>query len=249
MTQPQVAVLGNQKSGTTVVAALLAEHLAVPATLDVPDLWGENFRRLRSGETNFRVFAARHPRDFATGVLKEPNLTFLYPRLHATFPKSKVVFVVRDGRANIRSILSRLGLPGDVPDLSGEQRRAVPEGWRPVLDPSALGTSTGTYIETLARRWNAAVDVYLRHAEEMTLLKYEDFVADKGGSIAAIAHGLGLPSRRDIGGSVDRQFQPAGSRAPYERFFGDRNLTRIIEMCGHNAGRLGYDLRDDPTSS
>jgi len=245
ITQPQVAVLGNQKSGTTAVAALLAEHLAVPATLDVPDLWGEDFRRLRSGETNFRVFATRHPEHFATGVLKEPNLTFLYPRLRATFPRSKVVFVVRDARANIRSILSRLGLPGDADDLTDEQRAAVPEGWRPVVDPSALGTSTGTYIETLARRWNAAVDVYMQHAEDMTLLRYEDFVADKTGSIAGLAHTLGLPSRRGIGGSVDRQFQPAGSRAPYERFFGGRNLTRIIEMCGPNAGRLGYDLRDD----
>jgi hypothetical protein len=243
--QPEVAVLGNQKSGTTAVAALLAEHVAVRATLDIPDLWGEDFRRLRSGETSFRLFATRHPRDFATGVLKEPNLTFLYPQLHATFPKSRVVFVVRDPRANIRSILSRLGLPGDVDDLSEQQQSALPVGWRPVFDPSALGTSTGTYIETLAQRWNAAVDVYLRHAEQMTLLKYEDFVTDKTGSIAAIADALGLPSRRDIGGSVDRPFQPAGSRAPYERFFGERNLTRIVETCGDNAGRLGYSLRVD----
>lgn len=155
-----------------------------------------------------------------------------------------MVFVVRDPRANIRSILSRLRLPGDVDDLSDEQRRAVPVGWRPVLDPDALATSTGTCIETLARRWNAAVDVYLRHAEEMTLLKYEDFVADKTGSIAAIARTLGLRSQQDIGGSVDRPFQPAGSRAPYERFFGERNLARIVEMCGSDARRVGYDLRD-----
>jgi hypothetical protein len=73
-----------------------------------------------------------------------------------------VVFVVRDARANIRSILSRLGLPGDLDEVSDEERTAVP----------AAGD----------RCW---------------------------------------------------------TRAPWER-------PPDLEMCGHNAARLGYDLRDDP---
>ena len=241
-TRPGVIVLGNQKSGTSAVAALLAEWAGLRATIDIPALWNEEFVKLRTGARTMRLFAALHARDFGADVVKEPNLTFLYPQLRRAFPRSRFVYVIREPRANIRSILSRLGLPGDAEDLSQAELDAVPPTWRPVFEPNVLGLPPGTYIETLARRWNAAVDAHLDHAADMVLVRYEAFLGDKVGTIAALGRDLGLPARQEIGGSVDRQFQPRGSHAPAEQFFGSRNLDRIHELCGAHAARIGYDL-------
>jgi Sulfotransferase family len=238
--QPQVLVLGNQKSGTTAIAALLAQRLGVRATLDIPALWGDDLERRRAGAGSLRWLAVRHPHAFTAAVVKEPNLTFRYEQARAVFPHSRVVFVVREPRANIRSILSRLGLPGDADELTAAQRAVVPAVWRAVLDPELLGLAPGTYIETLARRWSAAADIYLRHAGDLTLVRYEDFVRDKAAVITTIANALGLAVRHDIAASIDRQFQPLGSRAPYEQFFGERNLARIAAIARRPAAQLGY---------
>jgi hypothetical protein len=242
LTQPKVVVLGNQKSGTSAVAALLARWAGLRATIDIPDLWMAEFVRLRSGATTLRAFAARHPREFSAGLVKEPNLTFLYPQVRRAFPRSSVVCVAREPRANIRSILSRLGLPGDENDLSPAQWNAVPRTWTTVLQPHALGVGEGTYVETLARRWNAAADAFLDHAGEMRLVRYEDFLRGKARTIAALADDLGLPARAEISASLDEQFQPRGSHVPFEQFFGPRNLRRVVELCRDRAARLGYDL-------
>src|SRR4051794_10325472 len=242
--QPQVLVLGNQKSGTTAIAALLAQRLGVRVTLDIPALWGDDLERRRAGARSLRWLAARHPRAFTAAVVKEPNLTFRFDQARAAFPHSRVVFVVREPRANIRSILSRLGLPGDADELTAAQRAAVPPVWRAVLDPELLGLAPGTYIETLARRWSAAADIYLRHAGDLTLVRYEDFVRDKVAVITATAQALGLVVRYDIAASVDRQFQPRGSRAPYEQFFGERNLARLPALAPRPAAQLGSPPSD-----
>jgi hypothetical protein len=239
-----VFVLGNQKSGTTAIAALVAEAAGVSVTLDIPATHGPPSGKPRKEEASLSELVSKNKLDFSREIVKEPNLTFLYHQLVERFPASKVVFVVRDPRANARSILNRVSLPGDLPRLTRAQVEGVDPRWR----PKSKGKGEH-YVEMIAARWNLAADTYLENAENMTLIRYEDFCKDKTGEIARLARRVGLEPVNDIFDKVDRQYQRRGDRdVSWPDFFGRDNLARIERICGDRMQRFGYvpgeDLRD-----
>lgn len=235
-----IVVLGNQKTGTSAIAHLLADHCGLSKTIDVPELWYPTLADLLRGELELSEVVRANPKPFSAELLKEPNLTFMYPAVRRAFPGARFVFVNRAPGQNIRSILNRMGLPGDLDDLAqGEWK--VPASWAPAFDPSVFATDSTHYVDMLADRWNRAADVYLEHPDEMVAVRYEDFVRDKAATIAALARALELPARRDIAAAVDVQYQPRGDRAvSLEEFFGPRNLLRIERICGSRARACGY---------
>lgn len=176
--------------------------------------------------------------------MKDNDFTFLYPSLARAFPEASFVFVVRDPRQNIRSVLNRLTLPGDLDSLSGEQyahlRKKLP-GWHTILTGSSFGSSTGHYIDVLADRWVRANQVYLSASDRIALVRYEDFDAAKRPVIERLATDLGFSVVSDISESQDRQFQPLGDRsiAPAV-FFGQGNLERLERRCATLMSSFGY---------
>jgi hypothetical protein len=238
-----ILVLGNQKSGTTAIAALLAEMTGLSVTLDLTlEEFRPSYERLRSGDMSFEQFVRRNQLSFSRQIVKEPGLTVFYKELAALFPAARFVYVLRDPRDNIRSILNRLGLPGNLPRLSQRQWSAVPYVWRLVLDGRWLGLRGNNYIEMLAARWGFLADLYAANQERMYLVRYEQFRRDKTGVLARLAAELDLPRRRDITESLDRPFQPAGdSSVSWWNFFGRDNLDRISRVCGARMARFGYE--------
>jgi hypothetical protein len=153
------------------------------------------------------------------------------------------VLVVRDPRDNIRSILNRVGARGDLDELDLGTLAPCNPTWGPVLDGTWLGIHGDNYIERLANRWNAIADLYFRYADNMQLIRFEDFITHKRASIAGLASELGLLQKRDITSAVDVQFQPRGNREiSWSTFYGERNLLRIEELCGSLARRFAYPL-------
>ena len=234
-------VFGNQKSGTTAMAALLAEAADVRATLDFAGAWGRRAQALIRGETPIAEFVQRNAWAFSAAIIKEPNLTFAAGPLMAHFPQARAIFLVREPCANIRSILSRLRLPGDREQLSSREWRRISPNWRMILRGEDIGVAGRNYVETLAFRWLKAADIYGALKARLRLVRYEDFNADKTGTIAALAREFALPLKRDITPSLDRRFQP---RAPAQwtpqEFFGPHNLDRILRTCGMRAADFGY---------
>ena len=161
-----ILVLGNQKSGTTAIAALLAEATGLSVTLDLQREVDEpTFPRVRTGGMSFDDFIRRNRLDFSRRIVKEPNLT-LFPReLRDRFPESPIVFIIRDPRDNIRSILDRLGLPGDCDCLGDERWATVSEAWRTVLDNRWLGIEHEHYVAQLAGRWRFAAETHRASAD------------------------------------------------------------------------------------
>lgn len=248
-----IFVLGNPKAGTTVTAALLAEYGGLSATLD---LWPrlrrpETLADLHSGAMPFDRFVRRFRADFARDVMKDPHLTFLYPRLRDRFPRARFVMVMRDPRDNIRSILNRLDLPGDLDDIEPEAYRAMRPLWEAILKSPWLPVEGSTYIERLASRWTLGADVYLDHADAFELIRYEDFVADKRGAIAELADRLDVRRAGSIEHRLDTRFQPPGDRSVgWLEFFGPANLEAIERICRDQARALGYTVsRRDSTSA
>jgi len=236
-----VFVLGNQKSGTTVIAALLSDFSGLSSTLDIRTWTVEEQDLLHEGRLSFGDFVQKHRFEFSSELIKEPALTFLYHEVRKYFTLPKTVFIIRDPRDNIRSILNRVNREGDKPAL--ENFAEIPQTWQRIIDNRWMGLEYDHYIDSMSARWNRAADVYLENAAEMVLVRYKDFVGDKVGTIKQLARRLGLPCVNDISSQVDVQYQPRGNReVSGEEFFGQENLGRIERICGSRMKKFGYSV-------
>jgi len=239
-------VVGNQKSGTTAIAGLLSQHTNTPATLDFLNqrTVAKLLPLVHTGKINIRDFVEGLRLYFQTPIVKAPNLTFLCSELKTVFPESEFVHIVRDPRDNIRSILNRLQLPGDLDDVNISEVAPTPV-WEFIMDGAALGYATGNYIERLARRWRAAIQVYLEHSESATLVRYEDFLSDKSAFISNLASRVGLERCVDISHRVDHQWVHRGNSAvSWPDFFGMDNLRLIEKTCRDEMEAVGYRRGD-----
>lgn len=236
-----IFVLGNQKAGTSAIAALLARACGLSGSIDMlMEVDRPLFQRVHAGELAFERYLRRNRWEFSHAVVKEPNLTFLYPQLVRAFPTSPVVFVVRDPRDNLRSLLGSLGLPGDAAALDPGAWSRLSRGWRLVLDSRWLGIPGDHYIEQLAGRWLRCVQIYRENADAMLRCRYEDFHGDKLGELRRLADALGLPVVADVSAHLDEPFQPSGGRETGWREFFGNNLARIESICGDEMAALGY---------
>jgi hypothetical protein len=244
-----VIVGGSPKSGTTAIAALLAR--AVGARFSNDPFWhvvhhdanGFLLPDILEGRLSVGEFVDRYGAYFQAEIVKDPDFAFLYRQLRERFPHSRQVFIVRDPRDNIRSILNRLGIPGDLEELDPRDGHipAGKQGWQAIFEGRGLGISRGNYVARLAQRWNLGVRHYLDARDSIRLVRYEDFVADKVGTIEQLAEDLDMPVTVDISGDVDRQFQSRGHRGVVlASFFGADNLRAIETLCAEGMAALGY---------
>lgn len=235
--------LGKGKSGTTAIAALFAEATGKTVSLDIPALFVDGIRPILLGRSSLASVIERERLAFSHDIIKQPTLTWFFDELRDYFPAAKFVMIIRDPRDNIRSVLNRMAVPGDLGDLSPETIRNIHGGWRWHFDePWLLGLTGKNYIELSANRWNLAADVYREHCDDMLLVRYEDFMEDKVGSIAKLARQLGLPVVNDIAANAERQYQPQGKDRgkSWGQFFGAQNLTTIERICGTRMAEFGY---------
>lgn len=244
-----IFVLGNQKSGTTAVAALLGELTALSTTLDLTTLYSSLVVDIYRENAPIETLVEQNELEFSRDIVKDPNLTFLYPHLRNRFPNARFAIVIRDPRDNIRSILDRLNLSGNQDQLqinkhweSLTEYDGMYEAWMTILDSSWMGVSATHYIEMLAARWQKATRIYLENRNQIELIRYEDFIDNKEKAIAGLASRLGLPEEKDISDQVDTQFQSRGSNrgVSWVNFFGEKNLWRIESRCAEEMKTLGY---------
>ena len=238
-TAPDVIVLGNQKSGTTAIARLLAERCGLSATIDLPrGLRRHGFALIR-GETTFESFRNRHPELFDARLVKIPPLTFVSDQVAEAFPGARLVGVIRDPRDNLRSLLNRRKLSGSDARPPWHRELMLRLSGSPRYDRSVWGGET--WIESLAYRWVRAADALTSLGDRCKVVRYEDFARAKAATIDGLAGDLGLPPRADIASRLDHQFQPAGDRkVSWVEFFGTENLERIESICADPMRRFGY---------
>jgi hypothetical protein len=231
-----VFLLGHPKSGTTVIARLLASLSGETLTDDLfstgaikrPEV--ENLFR---GQLTLRELVRRHPGRFATRLNKCPKLTYFHDQLAGCFPQARFIFIVRDPRATLRSFLGWRVIPGNADSLSDPVQRRQMD----VLPAQPADH----YISRLAQRWNQASDVYLHHPLEFALIRYEDFLVDPVQAIHDLAVAVGLEPRHDISGRVHVGYKTSGVRhVSYQAFFGESNLGRIESICADRMNAFGY---------
>ncbi|GAH62832.1 unnamed protein product, partial [marine sediment metagenome] len=87
-----IIIIGNQKSGATAIAALLADMAGISVTLDLrKEIGNPTYHLVVRGILPLAEFIERNKLAFSAKIIKEPNLTLLYDRLPEYFPGSKFV--------------------------------------------------------------------------------------------------------------------------------------------------------------
>lgn len=244
-------MLGHQKAGTSAIAGLLGAYADIEVTIDLRhEIKDQLALRVFAGELPLDKLIARNRAGFSNPIVKHPNLTFLFPQLRARFPDSRFVFVVRDPRDNIRSILDRLGLIGTSSSLTDEEWIGLPRAWRLILRGEGLPITSSNHLEVLAERWNLMASIYEANRHHMALVRYEDFMAAKERVIDLLARSLGLrQGATTIADLVDYPYQAAGSNRGIDpaAFFGAENLARIEEVCASTMTTFGYVTSPRPS--
>lgn len=247
-----IIIIGNQKSGTTAIASLLGEATGQSVTIDMFHLinkkepfYRESLYKLYSQSLNLNSFIEKKAFYFSTKIIKEPELTFFYESLTEIFPRAKFVFVVRDPRDNIRSILNRLDIPGNLPSIEKEYTDKLQEtiAWQLIVQGECPKIAGKNYIERLSNRWNMASDIYLHNKANIVIIRYEDFVKNKVSSINHLAEKVGLEMINDISEKVNIQYQPRGNHnISIKAFFGKENLKIINTCCEDKMKKFSYLL-------
>lgn len=245
---PQVIVLGNQKSGTTAIAKLLAEAAQLSATLDIHAeiRFGLLDELARSGDSEVQRVLRTYRQEFMRHVVKEPELTWHAPALQRALPEAAFVGIVRHPLENIRSIYDRIGLHGRAGSLQEAERLSA--AWRRICDLSwHHDVKTSHPALMLAHRWRLHLEAIQSCDRALTIQRYEDFNAAPQEAIHALCEALGFAARALPDASLKRTYQPRGATrgiAP-EDFFGPELVDAIWKVCGQKAAELGYTSSGD----
>lgn len=243
---PQVIVSGMPKSGTTAIAQLLADSTGLRASSDpmyqIDVGIGKAPRNaLYNGTLSLANFWKKYQHFFNGELVKDPNFPFFIDDLLSLFPTARQVFIVRDPRDNIRSILDRLGLSGTTSEAD-ESYQKVTGTWKNVLEGKKPELPGEGYLERMAWRWRVSTENYLKNKDVMTLIQYEVFRQNKKAEIEHLAQQLGLDSKNDISSKVDVQYQPKGKQVTnWESYFGKASLEKINHIVGPHLEAFGYE--------
>ncbi len=244
-----IFILGNEKSGTTAITANVAQAAGLKVTLDIPPIWNPMHGKLHKKEVKLNDFIKDNAYYFKNQIIKEPVLSFFIPELIELYKDSKFVLIVRDPRDNIRSILNRLKIPGNLESLKEQNidwNSSFWKSWQTVLYMDWMGINYDNYVESMALRWTVLYKSYKEHQDKVILVKYEDFMKDKGSFITQLCKDLELPVKNDFKQTLNKQFQSKGNRnTSWEEFFGVKNLERINSSCSEYFSELNYTIAQE----
>lgn len=256
-----IIFLGNPKAGTTVISNLTALASDKTINYDVTfkaylsdwqypltkilrklklttNIYSYSYgMSLYDQQMSFYEFVQRKKSLFSSDIIKDPNFTFFYKELVNIFPNAKFVYIVRNPFDNIRSILNRLNIEGNLNQKSeiyqtklASLKKELPT-WARVLEGNYPPVSGTNYIENLSLRWNLGVDTYLKNLDNMFLVQYEDFMKNKMGYIHNLCDKLNLPVVSDISNKLNKQYQPKGKfNLDLYTFFGEDNIKVTIDL-------------------
>lgn len=232
----KIIVLGNQKSGTSAIAHLLAEYGQLNKTIDIPNLLNNN--KLKDG-----ILESKY---FSNTLIKEPTLTFFYEDLLKKYPIANYIFIVRHPLDNIRSILDRVNIAPDKLPLSTEyvKNSNIKDAWKDICLDSLNINEYNTLTENLVHRWRRAVKTYLENKQNFYLVKYEDFNNDKIKTIKNLGSKIGISEKADISNIINLQFQPKGSNREknINELFSKQIINKVESICKEEMFNLEYEF-------
>jgi len=272
-----IFVVGCSRSGTTVTYETIAlSPRLVSFGHEIPefwdDLWGPRHNGWESEAAGAEAARPEHRRAaqryffqrLGTGqVLDKTCINVMrVPYLHRLFPQARFVYIHRDGRDNVSSLIDgwmhdgHFGLSkllGPLPcgvNIGGGTFRdwsfLLPPGWRAYND--------APLEEVCAYQWltanRLALDALAKlPAEQWIRLRYEDLFERPVEMFREVFERLGLPfddSVRERSASLDARPTSIVRGAPKKEKWKERHaamIERILPRIAPMMAELGYELR------
>jgi hypothetical protein len=189
---------------------------------------------------------------------KFPRMVLRAEYLQALYPDARFVYIARDGRAAVSSLITGWRTPGKF-----GQGTALPvpleiDGytgpvWRFLLPPGWEEYARGrTLAEVCAFQWSAGNEALLDARERMgrdrfVEVRYEDLVARPVETTTAMLDELGLAGDPDVlahAAALDRNVTQTAVTPPRPDKWRDENpveIESILEAIAPTMARLGYD--------
>ena len=270
-----VFILGAPRSGTTVLFETLDRSPGLGSLGRESGVLWDMFHRIEdTGWSSHAVrpeeIAAREPKVLYWAIdriagnrryldkLPRNCLRVLY--LDRLFPDASFVFISRDGRATVSSMLdgwksgSRFGARGlrlpvtlSIEGYEGTRWKfLMPPGWREYA-------SGKTLAEVCAFQWVAANEAILAARDEIAThrwfeIRYEELVASPKGSVERLLTGLGLPADAAVLAHADelhRHVTKTVTAPRPDKWRKDAlEIEPVLPLIRPTMERLGYTIED-----
>jgi hypothetical protein len=267
-----VFILGSPRSGTTMLFQLLDRSQQLASLGYGSQFLWEMFRprRIEPGRSHAAGpddIAAGEPRVLAWAIDrvagdmpyldKFPRMVLRAEYLNALYPDARFVYIARDGRAAVSSLVTGWRTAGKFGQGTQLPAPLAIEGytgpvWKFLLPPGWEAYTSGrTLAEVCAFQWmegnRSVLDARARIGPERFVnVRYEDLVAAPVETTRALLDGLGLgadPDVLDHAASLDRKVTHTAVTAPRPEKWRDENpaeIESILEMIAPMMARLGY---------
>tara|TARA_B100002019_G_scaffold265312_1_gene254775 strand:- start:12870 stop:13694 length:825 start_codon:yes stop_codon:yes gene_type:complete len=237
-------IYGNQKSGTSAIASLLGMATGKSYIIDVFIKTGLEEKKLLDKKLSFYDYTKKYPNYFYQEIIKEPEFVFFLKDIRELYPYSNYVHILRNPFDNIRSIFNRINITSIEAENSCKLPRALSDQyplWDLLIDTKRMPYSGTNIFEMLVYRWlYVAKQANLAFSKKPILVKYEDFLIDKIAFIHELCSKLDYEVKNDITAYIDFNFQPKGHRVSKEKFFSNKQIDFIYEICGDEMFKNGY---------
>lgn len=176
-----------------------AQHGWISNVLTAADATPEVTKRIRR---SFLLVTGKNKRL----IDKTPRNVLRVPFMNAVFPDARFIYLKRDGRDNVNSLINawrskryrtyRLPEPHRIPGVD-------PGWWKFVLYPGWEEDLDGPVERVCARQWSASNEHALKALPEIdpdrrTEIRYEDLVDDPVGEIGRLMEFVDLPYEAEV---------------------------------------------------
>lgn len=269
-----IFILGSPRSGTTMLFQLLDRSRQVaslgygsqflwemfrPHTITVGRSHAAGADDVAPNEDRVLAWAIDRVAGPMPYLDKFPRMVLRAEYLNALYPDARFVYIARDGRAAISSLITgwrtpgkfglgtRLPLPLDIDGYSGPV-------WKFLLPPGWEDYASGkTLAQVCAFQWMEGNRAVLEAHERIgpgrfVDVRYEDLVAAPVEATAALLAGVGLAGDPDVlehAGALDRKVTHTAVTPPRQDKWRDENpaeIESILPMIAPMMQRLGYPV-------
>jgi hypothetical protein len=183
---------------------------------------------------------------------KTPENCLRLPFLFALFPDARVLYLTRDGRANVNSLLEGWKQPHLFPGYQVPEPLHIPGyergRWAFTLIPGWRELTASPLEQICAWQWIRCNEAVLAHREtnpdRYLTIRYEDLIADPGVVLAQVAGFLDLDFDRDLAHFAPHLPRINVVSAPDHEKWRRQNpeaIERVLALIEPMMQRLGYD--------
>lgn len=270
-----IFIVGAPRSGTTLLYTIVRAHrdLAHWRPSEAHEVWEADYHpMLRAWRSNVLTeedvepgAAARIRRSLylVAGprkrlVDKTPRNVLRIPFIDALFPNAHYVYLLRDGRENVNSLINAWRSDRYKTYLLPEPHRIPgtdPRWWKFVLYPGWREDLDGPLEVVCARQWVFSNDFVLAARSRIEPgrwheVRYEDLADDPVGEVARLLDELGLRRDPSVLAQAERaRTVPVNAVTPPERGKWRREnpdeVRAVVPLIKATAEAMGYELDAD----